>query len=592
MTPEEALKIIQEKGYHKYYKQSVQLYVDMAIHAEGLPPGELLKKRRPKESKEIQDYREAIYIEKTEAPVLKVINSLMKIRKSQDWMIRYPKEVPSVINEDETLENYMEEYFPYHTSFTNWYFSLAFVNSLVDANSVALIMPTNLVEEGGSYVVESDNEYLKPYPTIFLSEQVLNYSRDYFLLHSTEKNKYVKDRMMYEGNIYYLVDKENIHEIREIDPKPRYEVITYNHNLGVIPVVKTKAWIKKEDKELTLYKSRISPMIPELNEALREYSDLQAEVVQHIHSTMWAFESQKCSACSGTGMIPKKDASPVQCKTCKGKGSLAFNPYENYIIRNPKPGEPQQPTPPIGFIQKQIDIAKLQDQRVQDHIYYAYSALNFEFLAKSPTNQSGYAKDVDKAELNNFVHSVAEDVVSYFDDCYYIINEYRYKTIIPSQHEREKMLPYITVPQKYDILGEQYLLEEIAKLKTSNIDTSILNATLIDYANKKFTNDTHIRNFIVAAISLDPFASENEDSLLMKLQSGGISKKKYIVHCNIKDFLRRAINEYEDFYSTPYEEQTAIMDGYADEMMNETSARAKVITMINAGDSQQTTEVN
>jgi len=154
------------------------------------------------------------------------------------------------------------------------------------------------------------------------------------------------------------------------------------------------------------------------------------------------------------------------------------------------------------------------------------------------------------------------------------------------------MLPYITVPQKYDILGEQYLLEEIAKLKTSNIDTSILNATLIDYANKKFTNDTHIRNFIVAAISLDPFASENEDSLLMKLQSGGISKKKYIVHCNIKDFLRRAINEYEDFYSTPYEEQTAIMDGYADEMMNETSSRAKVITMINAGDSQQTTEVN
>ena len=46
-----------------------------------------------------------------------------------------------------------------------------------------------------------------------------------------------------------------------------------------------------------------------------------------------------------------------------------MNPGEVMVIRQPGPGENPVPTPPAGFIQKDIEIAKLQNERILSHIY-------------------------------------------------------------------------------------------------------------------------------------------------------------------------------------------------------------------------------
>lgn len=581
MTTQQALQIIQEKKFHKFYKQSCEYSMDISVHADDEPPGELITKRRPKESKEIQEYREAIRIAKTEAPISKVINSLMKIRKSQDWAIKYPKEVNPKIAKDETLHEYMENDFPRYTSFTNWFFSVCFKQYLIDANAVSLIMPENILDSKNGYQVK-ENQYLEPYPVIYNSHQILDYSQGHYLLHSQEKNIYVKERTAYEGNIYYLVDNTTIYEIKEVDPKPSYTITPYEHKLGIMPVVKLGGVVKKEMKNICLYKSRISPMIPELKEALREYSDLQAEIVQHVHSTLWTIAAQQCTTCGGAGkVIGAKDSPLVKCKTCKGKGTFPFNPFENFEVRQPKAGETAIPTPPAGYINKQIDIAKLQDQRVQDHIYYALSAINFEFLANTPLNQSGKAKEIDRSEIDNFTNAVAEDIIRIFDDHYYIINEYRYNIIIPKEADRKKEIPFIPVPQKYDILSEEFIIDEIAKARTSNLNRAITNAVEIEYAHKKFGTDNYIRDFVINCIQLDPFASEPDDMLILKLQNGGISKIKYVVHCNIKDFVARAVEEDQGFYQKPFLEKQMVIEEFAQEEIDNNSPSVKVLKMVN-----------
>lgn len=583
MTPQEAHDFIIAKSRHKFYKDTVTMAYDLSIHADGEPPKDIITARRPKESKEIQAYRETIYVSKTEAPVFKVFNSLMKIRKSQDWMIKYSKN-HSKIADKETLEQYMEKDFPKYSSFTNWFFAICFKQYLIDANAVSFLMPENLLDNQGAYEVEETNEYLEPYPVIYNSHQILDYSQDHYLLHSAEKNIYTKGKSNNEGDIFYLVDSNSIYEFKEIDPKPEYTITTYAHNLGELPVVKLGGWVKKELKNLCLYKSRISPMLPELKEAVREYSDLQAEIVQHIHSTLWAIESQKCNTCSGSGkVISGKDAAPIKCKDCKGRGFYPFNPYENFIVRAPKAGESASPTPPVGYIQKQIEIAKLQNERVQDHIYYALAAINCEFLTSTPLNQSGKAKQVDRSEIDNFVHSVAEDIIRIFDDHYSISNNYRNRIIVPNQDERETLLPFINVPIKYDILSEEFLVDEVAKARQSSINKAILNACEIEYANKKFGADDDIRNFVISCIELDPFASEAEDMIILKLTNGGISKQKYIIHCNIKEFIRRAINEVNGFYDLSYADKEKTINKYADEVIKENSASGRVLSMIQGG---------
>ena len=69
----------------------------------------LIDDRRPSESETIKTYRRTIYASITKEPCFKVINSLNKIVRSEDWKIDYSKAVvPTKIKEGETLEDYAE----------------------------------------------------------------------------------------------------------------------------------------------------------------------------------------------------------------------------------------------------------------------------------------------------------------------------------------------------------------------------------------------------------------------------------------------------------------------------------------------------
>jgi len=117
----ELIKNVLLKGQrHHNYDESVKLANYIAVHADGLYPGELIDERRPSESPEIKDYRKKIYKPITKRPVSKIITSLGKIRRSPDWSIQYNQDsVPSAVPQQETLEEYCEKKYPVHKSITN-----------------------------------------------------------------------------------------------------------------------------------------------------------------------------------------------------------------------------------------------------------------------------------------------------------------------------------------------------------------------------------------------------------------------------------------------------------------------------------------
>lgn len=153
----------------------MELAHQISVHANGEMPDEKIMSRRPSEPEEIKNYRRTIYVPKTKQAISKVIHSLEKIRRAQDWSIKYdPENVPSSVSESETMEQYCEFRYPSFTSITNWAFSELLKRSLIDANGIVAVIIENLPK--------SKSEYCKPIARFFGCEQIVEYVEDEYVV--------------------------------------------------------------------------------------------------------------------------------------------------------------------------------------------------------------------------------------------------------------------------------------------------------------------------------------------------------------------------------------------------------------------------
>lgn len=565
MTPNEIKYYGKNPSYHHpFYAQNVRFAYDIRKHLNGETPKELIEDARPGESDTVKNYRFKIYKSKTKRAVTKVLNALQKIRKSTDWKIDYPSEANPKIAEGETLKDYMELNFSKYTSFTNYVFSIALKYIAYDANAITLWVPSNRNKE--------DNEYYKPVPIIFTSDQVIDYLFDEdgnmtIVLLSKEKVKLANSQ---PGSVYYTVDATTIQKFEQVNSDQLYTMAwEFKHELGFLPIVTMEGQEYESANYLCSYTSRLYPMIPDLDEAAREYSDVQASVVQHLHPLLWIMNNQECIKCKGSGEIPVQNAAPIKCPSCKGTGRPPFNPYEFFSVKAANAGETQIPVPPAGEIPKQLGIVELQDKRVRDHIHDSFSAIGMEILDAVPLNQSGVAKEIDRSEPDAFINSFGEDLVRYMDDGYFIVNEYRYKGIITDEKKRKEQLPFIAVPAKFDLITEGMIMQEINNLVNSKADPAFIRAATIDLINKKYDNDDEEKERLLMKIELDPFAGQSEEALAQQLLNGGIpNKAKYILHCGISEYVDRLIEEQgEKLKDLTKKEKLKILLGYAQEDM-------------------------
>jgi hypothetical protein len=356
------------------------------------------------------------------------------------------------------------------------------------------------------------------------------------------------------------------------------EVIT--HGLGYLPIIRPRCQFARTVQEYNLFESRISAMIPSLNEAVREYSDLQAAVVGHLFPERWEIASQECTSCRGMGLVPDPSytgtdgkSKPIVCASCHGLGAVgATGPYKKTLIRMPKVnlGEQAIPLPPFDYIKKDIDVIRVMEDRLTGHLYRGLSAVNMQFLAQTPLSISGDAKAVDRDELNNFVYNVAEDLVYIADYLYGIIADYRYAYQYPVLRERRRMLPYIPVPEHYEIVGPDDTLDTITQMRAGGIGGSLLAAMLRDFAKRQFADEKDVSIPLLLEMELDPFSGATEAERDAMLATGCIRRQDYIRSVYIKDFVRRALGEKAGFADMPYEQQVAVIDAYAEEILVET----------------------
>jgi len=577
-TQEEIDNYVKEKTFHVFYDKAKEIADAMCVHADGLVPIRLLHERRPNEPQEVLDYRKKIFVPKTKPVFSKIFSSLQKIRRSSDWSIRYEGMFPKIA-EGETLGEYADENYPGFTSLTNWVFTLLLRKYLIDPNAVVYVAPiTTEVPE---------NEYLQPIAQIFDSKNVIDFVQDdYAVLLNPVGAIYYSGNKPVKGKSYIICTTKQILRYDQVDGRQRFSLVySYDHGLGMLPAFKVKGILIDQNANNFLYESRISGIIPELDEAIREYSDLQAAKVLHIYPERWEITQSECVTCKGTGIRqnpaftgPGCGCEPqIPCSTCGGKAYTVAGPYSKIMIKPAGMGEQNIPTPPAGYVEKDVEIVKVMEESVETHIRNALAAINFEFLDKTPVAQSGIAKAYDGDEMNNTAHSIAEDIVAVQDNIYQLIALWRYKTLYSSDDIQE-MLPTVSVPEKFDILSATHLQEELKGAKDSKFNPALLNAMERQYATTKFNDDPKVSDIVQLILCLDPLPNISEDDKMSRLSNKGITQEAYVISSNIQEFVQRAIDQDENFPDLELSKQKEIMIKYAEEVMSEEEVKPPVDT--------------
>lgn len=542
-TPAELKAYFTDKRKYYYCDKARDKEKEMRVHADGIFPGCLIEERRPSESEEVLKYRKKIFKPITKPYFGKIENTLQKIRRSSDWSIKYPDASFDRVMEGEKMNDYAEHNYPEFESLTNWAFSLLLRNYLIDANALVVVAPLTLPDDA--------TDYLEPVATIFNSCDVIDFADgDYAVIENKVGSTRYRGSDGKPGRSFYVITTEWVWRYEATDGRGNYAVtFEHQHELEMLPVFKLGGIVIDVYGTHSLYESRIAGILPQFDEALREYSDLQAAKVLHMFPREWEFTQNECLACKGSGTRIDNTQNPpcnVECKACEGRAYIASGPYSKMLVRPAAADQQQVPNPAAGIIQRDSKIIELQETSVDGHIYKALAAINFEFLTAIPLNQSGTAKEVDKDELNNMVHSIAEDIVRIMDKVYYWIALYRYSALYTPEQIYE-MLPQIAVPEKYDILGAAYYQEQMKGIIDSKLNPAIRNAMEITFATKAFNSEPKVAEEVALILSLDPLAGIGEDDKMSRLSNNGITQLDYVVSSNINKFVAELVEKDPKF---------------------------------------------
>jgi len=581
------------KKRHKNYNKAVDVYYHLTFHfdgyfikalnekeydsnSEGANPYfmRLIDQRRPTESTDILKYRRLQYLPVTKVPCNKVVSSLKKIVKCSDWKIDYSKaETPKILTDDKTLFDYCEESFPKFDSIENWAYQNLVRWILIDPNGIICVMPL-------SWDVE-ENEFLRPFPHIIESRDVYDYKEnEYIVFLSPYVNNYETKSGIKEGKIIICVTKESFFEFKQTgEGQNDYELVEHKHNIGEIPAWLMGGEMKTPDINQPYYESFISPILPSLDAAARDCSDLDAEKVQHLFSTQWVIQAQQCSSCQGVGSVLAQGGQVV-CPKCEGRGTGKLKPYDR-IEYNPNQLDAigKNITPPFGgYITKPTEMVKLMREEIKIEIYDALAAINMEFLCETPLNQSGKAKEVDRDELNNFVYGIAYHLVeNNIKPVYYFINEMRYRLIIPKEEERQKMIPQIPVPENFDFLTVKDAEDKLAKIADSNISTGIKDAAEMSFIHGKYADQPEIRNRLILIHDHDPLPGYTNDELEAMSMGGLVLKIDAVLSIYIESFITEIFADedgMEEFMKLKFADQKAQLYEMAQEKLDSLSKQA------------------
>lgn len=585
------IRIIQDdkddKLKRKGYAEAVKHAKEMAVHLYGTKPVELLERVRPREDPAITEYRLESYEPTTASTAGKALTITNKIFNPKLFGIKQGEGT-----EAEQLYNYAMVEYPIFNSVIGFLSEFGMKKNMADPNGLYLVEPGEipLIYENDVPRVDITKQ-IYPIVTTVDSCDVWVLTPKYgFFFVKKEKQK-LQDKAE-EVDLWYFkyVDKVGIYDfyIYTLNSQQYYNVLlsSYIHNLGELP-----CWPMGgayDQKIMGLYQSLFYPAVPFWNKAISAQSDLDGALVSHMHPQKWEV-ADECEYTQDTdhgsfacnrGFIydPLRKGGKYACSACGGTGRKSVKgPHSQYWVSKDKlsdvPGS--VPSPPAGYLDVPTAPTELLDRKVTEYQEQGLSALNMDIVNEVGANQSGEAKALDRSELFDFLGKVRD---LFYDK--HLVNIFyyfaKYMFINKTEEAYEEIQPDIIKPNDFDILTTSELMEQIKVGKDSNVNSEYLRSKNIEVNNREFQNHPDQLHYLNIVTGLQPFFGYSQEQIDLMVLRGTASKIDVIVHDNIDSFVRRALQENEKFPDLEYLEKMEILNGYAEEKMEQIEEENKV----------------
>jgi hypothetical protein len=581
------IKIVQYKDKdefkHEGYKASVEHAKEMGVHIYGDKPEGLLRRVRPREDPAITDYRLESYEPTTTSTAGKGLSITNKIFNPKLYAIK-----PSEGDDGKMLFEYAVEKYPVFNNIVNYLSEYALKKTMADPNGVFLVEPAELPynESGGI----DPTIRIEPVVTCFPSCDVHLITSEYALL-------FIKEEKDEKGNpmwFYKYVDKMVVDEfyMTSTNQKDYYVVLvsSYTHDCGSLPVWNLGGmYDQRHKKGSILFQSFFYPAVPFWNKAVTAESDLDGAFISHLHPQKWEV-ADECEyveqtehgnyACSGGYIFNEYLGKKWKCGACGGTGRKSVKgPYSTYQVSKDKlTGDvngSSVPSPPAGYIDIPTKATEMLDERVDKLLDKGLSALAMDIVNKIGENQSGVSKAYDRTELFDFLGKVRDLFYDkHLKNIFYYFAKYMF--IGKSDEEIAKIEPLIIKPNDFDIFTTQELTDQLKLAKDANVNPAYQRVKQMEIQNKEFQQHPETLQVLNLTLSLDPYAEISRTDLDLMIYSKTISTETAIVHDNIYDFVRRALEENKGFADMELSKQKEILSGYAEEMMDEIAEETKV----------------
>jgi len=556
-------KVSDTTSRHSFYLKSIAIAEEIEETFSDKYPS-YLKKNRPKESTKDKKYREDVFKNPAKSHRGRIIDKLVKVEQSEDYLINYPSNESGV----NLLRDYCENGFNGYGSLNNWLFTVGINIYANDPNAIVATFDKNPPER-------QVNGY-KPYPYIFQSKDVLLFERGkYCLLRE-------KSTLNEFENIYYIFDDVNYWIFTEKDSfrGGSMEFIgPIPHFCNEMPVLKIGKYIKEEDsKGNPLYQSILSFTTADFQSAVARWSDLQVALVHHVHPMEWQMAKKKCGKCNGTKKIPSMDhKGGVSCPSCEGKGFIEYGPIDVLEIDvfedKFQNGQAKFPfNSPGGFIQRDIAAVTALSNFYEKHIDDGYSAIDFGILRKKDVNssESGLSKQYNRLEFSQRIYSEGRHLIENI-----LLPIYRFidSQLFGLSNSKESRIPEITIPISFDVMSPEMVLNEIKLAEESGVSKEIKGALEVKYSKLVFGDKSRETQTLLDEINLNPLFGKDTDSIVSfygtgeKTELNGISEIDYILNGSFKSFIDRAYRQYPNWTLLTEEEKHAILVQYANELI-------------------------
>lgn len=548
----------------------------LAVYDSADYPASLLDLARPNEEPAMKRYRQQVYKNPVKKAFGKVLNTLQKIEKSEEYSVAFPAAPP--IAGENTLEKYLTEDYPGTDTFAAWFWQSYLKYNLLDPNGVIAVFPQSFPE--------NDTEFLRPVCRFFGSGRVLAYRENAFAVLADNVRSIVQvgGKDVREGLILHVFDQDSYAICTQYGKQESYlfqyviRPTGYTHMPAFQP---GSIMSRTDDRGNRVYESILSLASADWDEAIRRESDHQVCMTRHVHPKEWQIVTHSCESCKGQGTRKERNHLSViveyACKTCHGTGMVQNEtPFGRLLVKPNERTGPNMtapvPTPPFGYADFPGQSLEFIKREVSDKLYSGLSALNLEFLMERPANVSGISKEFDRQESDSFLFGFAKHIILQgLIPCIEFLNAWRYGPFLPPAALQAQM-PQMRIPRKFDMLHTATLADRAKKAKEAGMSSQVVTQLELAYAAREFGETSEEYRMVAAVSRLDPLPNQSVEEKTLVQSAGGCTLEDFIISCQIKMMLARAVAEKPGFLELPHTAQYAVLLGYAGEVKAKTSA--------------------